>query len=160
MSAKAEDRKKVSHRKKSNGKSLENKEDVEEIKSEVAAFAAQLGLAGKGEAGFDDSDFRPQKGREKLADGSKSKPQSKDKAHIRRSKDDDREGGAPTKITTARQGYSKNAQDRREVNEEVDERLKERTWNFGVGPRPGETALCKLCHDGGWPDRVRFNNTI
>jgi len=141
MSAKAEDRKKVSHRKKSNDKSLENKKDVEEIKSDVAAFAAQLGLAGSGEAGFDDSDFRPQKAQEKLANGSKSKPQNKDKAHIRRSKDDDREGDAPTKITAARRGYSEKAQDRRDVDGEMDERLKERTWNFGVGPRPGESPV-------------------
>ncbi|CAL8467747.1 g7285 [Coccomyxa elongata] len=113
---------------------------VEEIKADVAAFAAQLGLATDGaEAGFDDTDFRPQKAKEIIGDTPK---QSKQQDHSvnREGRPGERKNGAPSKAVGPRQGKGATAQDSNLAigGEEGDARIKERTWNTGVGPRPGE----------------------
>lgn len=115
--------------------------DVEGIKADVAAFAAQLGLAADGaEAGFDDTDFRPQKAKEKVGETLKQTRQQGHSAN-REGRPGERKNGAPSKATGPRQGKGVNAQDGDlDVGgEEVDARIRERTWNTGVGPRPGET---------------------
>lgn len=121
-------------------------DDVEGIKAEVAAFAAQLGLAGSGgDAGFDDSDFRPEKAREKLTDAQKKK-RAKDQSKSQDSKQVEKKRSAPIKAPGARQEKGVNAQNRRpdSGSQEGDERVKERTWNAGVGPRPGENPITHL----------------
>ncbi len=117
--------------------------DVEEIKADVAAFAAQLGLAADGaEAGFDDTDFRPQKAKETVGD---TRKQSKQQDHSvnREGRPGERKYDASSKAVGPRQGKGVNAQDRSLAigGEEVDARIKERTWNTGVGPRPGENPM-------------------
>lgn len=144
MPAKTKVRKKSAEDERSQKKTSNlNNEDVEGIKADVAAFAAQLGLAGAGaDAGFDDSDFKPQKAQQKFENAAKPK-RTKGQSESQDSRQVEKKTSAPTKTAGAKQGSDSNALVRRPENgsQEVDPRVRERTWNTGVGPRPGD-ALC------------------
>ncbi len=102
-------------------------------KSEVASFAAELGLSAAAAAAADAfDDFAPEKAKEVI----KAQPK-------------------PVKAATAKQAEPK--QQGRQQKEAVspaeqkqavpadDDPIRSRTWNAGVGPRPGG-ALLHLCH--------------
>ena len=141
MPAKSKVRKKESRVEGLDGNQTHKSNDVEGIKADVAAFAAQLGLAADGaEAGFDDTDFRPQKAKEKVGETLK---QARQQGHSARREGRliEKKSGAPSKATGPRQGKGVIAQNSTldVAGEEVDARVRERTWNTGVGPRPGES---------------------
>ena len=105
--------------------------DAAALQAEVKSFASGLGLAAAGvSSGFDDSDFRPptigHKDKLKLVrtdDTSRSQPDA------RKGKKADRPGVKPAaaKPEPAQQ------------QPEVPDIVRERNWNAGVGPRPGES---------------------
>lgn len=99
------------------------------LRAEVASLAAELGLgSAAAENGFDDSDFRPQKAKQSIG-----RPAAKQGTEP---------PAAPSgKLKAAKPGrgaadQAPRGQRPREAagNEQ---QVKERTWNAGIGPRPG-----------------------
>jgi hypothetical protein len=139
-------------------------DESQELLSEVKAFASQLGLAG-GDHAFDD--FAPQQSKQKLAtpkrkhseppqdpaeikDGNKSSSKSAG-PEWKRSKADKLTEKPTDKTNTAGTAGSKGvtqegAQVVPPISDAMAAAIKERTWNTGVGPRPGQALDFTGCH--------------
>ena len=118
------------------------------LRSEVQAFASQLGLAAAAgsHGGFDDSDFRPEAAKRKISDGGKQqkgapapKPPQQQKPQ---------QPAAAQKRARGAQGVlgkqlAVQAKQQAEAAARQEER-KGRDWNIGVGPRPG-TLSASAC---------------
>ena len=125
-------------------------EEPPELRNEVAAFAAQLGLSAAGAADHAFDDFAPQK-----AQNSAAKPGKRKVAAVEADAAVDTDEDAPPakpatkkqKQQTERIGRTgKGAKAPQEpadaavippVSDSVAAAMKERGWNTGVGPRPG-----------------------
>lgn len=124
--------------------------ESKELLSEVQAFASQLGLGG-GEHAFDD--FAPKQSKEKLQSAPKRKRAQEDESAD--SDVDDAAADAKPEPRGKRKKRDKAAAANvgttgtdgpfiPPVSEEMAAAIKERTWNSGVGPRPGAGHTC-LC---------------
>ena len=103
----------------------------QDLKSEVAALASQLGLAAStGEdAGFDDTDFRPSKKPAGLNNNAKASLQPQ---RIGRPT-------PPTAVVKAGQGgISRPRHGAQDTGRDAQKATPGRTWKAGVGPRPGK----------------------
>ena len=102
--------------------------DAAALQAEVKSFASSLGLAAAGVgSGFDDSDFRPPViTKSKLVRASDT---AKPQPHARKGKKAER---PKVKPAPAEPGPGQQQQ-------EVPDIVRERNWNAGVGPRPGQT---------------------
>lgn len=110
-----------------------NDVDAAALQAEVKSFASGLGLAaaaGVG-SGFDDTDFRPptagHKDKSKLV---KSSDTPKPPPDAQKGKRADRPGAKPA---AAKPGPN-------QQQPEVPDIVRERNWNAGVGPRPGQSS--------------------
>ena len=101
------------------------------LQAEVKSFASGLGLAAAGvSSGFDDSDFRPP------TDGHKDKVKLVRSNHVSSSQPDARKGKKAEKPgVKPAAAKPEPAQQQPEVPDIV----RERNWNAGVGPRPGQS---------------------
>lgn len=105
--------------------------DAAALQAEVKSFASGLGLAAAGvSSGFDDSDFRPP------AAG------HKDKVRLVRASDTSRsqpgaEKGENFEKPGVKPATTKPGPGQQQL--EVPDIVKERNWNAGVGPRPGQS---------------------
>lgn len=103
--------------------------DAAALQAEVKSFASGLGLAAG--SGFDDTDFRPptadHSGKNKLVRASDT---SKPPPDARKGKKADRPGSKPA---AAKPGP-------KQQQPEVPDMVRERNWNAGVGPRPGQSS--------------------
>eukprot|EP00240_Pyramimonas_obovata_P005148 CAMPEP_0118950608 /NCGR_PEP_ID=MMETSP1169-20130426/51692_1 /TAXON_ID=36882 /ORGANISM="Pyramimonas obovata, Strain CCMP722" /LENGTH=428 /DNA_ID=CAMNT_0006897491 /DNA_START=18 /DNA_END=1301 /DNA_ORIENTATION=- len=117
--------------------------DVNAIKSDVAEFAAQLGLASGG-SGFDDRDFRtPPKPKQ-------PKPTA-DAEDSKSNKENSKE-----QTTGKGKGHVKGNKFKPEVPG-----LKDRTWKESVGPRPAKTTTAPVARPPGQSfSRVGLNQVI
>ena len=117
--------------------------DTEALQAELKSFASGLGLASAGtSSGFDDSDFRPAaasqrkkvpiKGSDQRAAIKRSSGSDAQRPPARRQHPADRQerGKAPRQPAAAQQ------------QAEAPDIVRERTWNTGVGQRPGTHGLC------------------
>lgn len=108
-----------------------NDVDAAALQAEVKSFASGLGLAAAGVgSGFDDTDFRPptadHKGKNKLVRASDTPKPPPD---VQKGKKADRPGAKPA---AAKPGPN-------QQQPEVPDIVRERNWNAGVGPRPGQS---------------------
>lgn len=102
----------------------------EDLASDVAAFASQLGLtAAGGGGGFDD--FRPEKAQQRIGiDEPATVNQEVKKASTNKFKPNVENAEVPA------------AQRHLKLDPELEAAIKERTWNEGVGERPGAGHGC------------------
>ena len=118
-----------------------SKADAAALQAEVKSFASGLGLAAAGvSSGFDDSDFRPpaagQKTRMHLSKPAETHNKQQDA--VKRKPQADRQKptqGRPDLAVTQQQAGAPDI-------------VRERNWNEGVGPRPGEPSIgcsCRPC---------------
>lgn len=102
----------------------------QDLKSEVAALASQLGLADStGEAaGFDDTDFRPPKKGGGVNKGAQAviHPQ-----HTARET-------TPKAVKAGRDAIGRPRHGAQDIGGDAQKKATGRTWKSGVGPRPGE----------------------
>lgn len=106
------------------------------LQAEVTAVAAQLFGS---DAGFDDSDFRPEKAQAKL--GQADRPQKpRDKVGKR---DRDIAPGQQNGQASKRPNSKPDIRGRPDGHRAQEAAPRGRNWNTGVGPRPGETSLFK-----------------
>ncbi len=109
-----------------------NRLDDAALQAEVKSFASGLGLAAAGiGSGFDDTDFRPPNAEQK----SKFKPNKPN------SESADKQSVSKRKAQTNRHSESAPAQQPAETPDVV----RERNWNAGVGPRPGQFTHSTGC---------------
>lgn len=102
------------------------------LQAEVKSFASSLGLAAAGVgSGFDDSDFRPpvagQKAKSRLvraSDTAKPQPDARKGKLAERPR---------AKLAAAEPGSGQQQLEAPDI-------VRERNWNAGVGPRPGQHA--------------------
>ncbi len=109
-----------------------SKADAAALQAEVKSFASGLGLAAAGiGSGFDDSDFRPPAAHQKT----KLKPiKAAEAASSQRDAPNRKPHTDRQKAEPGRTGL-RSAQQQAETPDIV----RERNWNAGVGPRPGES---------------------
>ena len=117
-------------------RSKQNTPDVSEVdaaalQAEVKSFASGLGLAAAGvSSGFDDSDFRPPTaGHTDKAKLIRANDSSRSQPDTQKGKKAERPGVKPP-APQAGPG---------QPQPEVPDIVRERIWNAGVGPRPGQS---------------------
>lgn len=113
-----------------NGERQGRSKNSDSLGQEVADVVSQLGLgAAGGGRGFDDSDFAPSKAGVKLgaeSEAAKDEPAKPKKSKNKFKQDADAEPPAPRK---------------RAPDPAVAAAIQERSWNAGVGERPGLTVF-------------------
>ena len=102
----------------------------QDLRLEVAALASQLGLAAStgGDAGFDDTDFRPSSKAASVNKKVSAAVQSQ--RHPREPRLQAGKGG--------QEGNKRSTYGAEFPGEEAQKKLPGRTWNSGIGPRPGD----------------------
>ena len=114
-----------------------DKADAAALQAEVKSFASGLGLAAAGVgSGFDDSDFRPSAARQRPAKAI-SKPAD---PSARKSAAPQHKPAADNRRVKPEQA----AQSARSQPSDATDIVRERTWNAGVGPRPGQLSIRQL----------------
>lgn len=131
--------------------------DPEALKQDVLAFASSLGFASAGGSGGNDAfdDFAPERAKQRINSGAKaSTRQGQPEGSKANGRARDRKTGPGGKAKEdgvakgkAGSGDSAGGGDKNKSDDDkpahkryVDPRVKERTWNTGAGPRPGEAA--------------------
>jgi hypothetical protein len=122
-----------------------NPADEQELRAEIEAFTAQLGLGASTGGGFDDRDFRPDLGKTRL--GAKAaKPAAKrpaateaavhqiDRVGVKRHK----AAAAPAPARGGGQAHG-TAAGSKAAAADAPQAVKGRAWKASVGPRPGLT---------------------
>ena len=101
------------------------------LQAEVKSFASGLGLAAAGvSSGFDDSDFRPPTaGHTDKAKLIRTNDSSRSQPDTQKGKKAERPGVKPPAV---KPGLG-------QPQPEVPDIVRERNWNAGVGPRPGQS---------------------
>ena len=107
-----------------------NADSDQDLRSEVAALASQLGLAAStGEdAGFDDTDFRPPKKPASVNITAKSNAQAQRTARET----------APRAVRAGQDATGRPRNGAQDTGGEAQKKAAGRTWKAGVGPRPGD----------------------
>lgn len=132
-------------------KQIKPKIDEAALKSEIAAFAASIGLGSGASSGFvipdDDAfaDFAPEVANKPLADSIKvEKSQGKNKKSEKQADATAQQGGK------GKVKHSGDNEDKEEqaapVKEHANDPIRGREWNFGVGPRPGTAWVHEDVH--------------
>jgi hypothetical protein len=113
------------------------------LKAEVAAVAAELF---GNDAGFDESDFRPERAQVMLgkADKRTEIQNNSDKKQHNLSKKQDA-GDAKSTDSKPEKPYERKGDFGRAEKEPHDGSVKSRQWNAGVGPRPGDSHGVDAC---------------
>ncbi len=107
-----------------------NADSDQDLRSEVAALASQLGLAAStGEdAGFDDTDFRPPKKAASVNVSAKANVQAQRTARET----------TPKAIKAGQGAAGRPRHGAQDTGGEAQKKAAGRTWKAGVGPRPGD----------------------
>lgn len=106
--------------------------DAAALQAEVKSFASGLGLAAAGVgSGFDDSDFRPP------VNGHEAKAKLIKSNDVPKSRPDAQQQKRPVERQAVKATGATGQQ-----QPEVPDIVRERNWNAGVGPRPGELQHC------------------